>query len=423
MKKRVILKGPILTRSGYGEQARFAFRALMSRPDLFDIYIQPLQWGATSWVNDLSEERILIDQMIEKTIMHMHQGGNFDISVQVTIPNEWEAIAPVNIGYTAGIETTMVAHEWIESGNHMDKIVVVSNHSKQVYEKTQYLAHNQQTKEEVEYSLTTPVEVVNYPVKIYENTPELNIDLDYDFNFLSIAQWSPRKNMENTLKWFVEEFENDEVGLVLKTNQAKNCLMDKMQTEMSLQALLQDYPNRKCKVYLLHGDMTDEEIHSLYTHPQMKAFLGIPHGEGFGLPFFEAAYSGMPVITTGWSGQLDYLIDDNVKERFYNVAFDLNRVQKSVVWEGVIVEESMWAYAREHAAKQKMRECYEDIIKGKDPYLTEQLAEHLSHKFSEDKLYEQFVSHIWQPNNEDVADMEREALAESADLAANVGLM
>ena len=36
-------------------------------------------------------------------------GGQFDISVQVTIPNEWKNIAPLNIGYTAGIETTKVA--------------------------------------------------------------------------------------------------------------------------------------------------------------------------------------------------------------------------------------------------------------------------------------------------------------------------
>jgi len=423
MKKRVLLKGPILTRSGYGEQARFAFRALISRPDLFDVYIQPLQWGHTSWLNDLSDERRLIDQLIEKTIMHMHQGGNFDISIQVTIPNEWEAMAPVNIGYTAGIETTLVASEWLEAGNYMDKIIVVSTHSKAVYENSEYTAVHNETKEEMPYTLTTDIAAVNYPVKAYENTPDLNIDLDYDFNFLTIAQWSPRKNIENTIKWFVEEFLNDEVGFVVKTNQAKNCLMDKMSTEMSLRAILENYPDRKCKIYLLHGDMTDEEIHSLYVHPQMKAFLGIPHGEGFGLPFFEAAYSGMPVITAGWSGQLDYLVDEQGKERFYNVAFDLNHVQKSVVWDGVIVKESMWAYAREHSVKQKMRECHEDIIESRDPYKTKEYIKELTDRFSETKLYEQFISHIWEPTDEDEADAEREALAESADLAANVGLL
>ena len=37
MRKKILLKGPLLTRSGYGEQARFALRSLRSRIDLFDI--------------------------------------------------------------------------------------------------------------------------------------------------------------------------------------------------------------------------------------------------------------------------------------------------------------------------------------------------------------------------------------------------
>ena len=45
MKKKVILRGPLLTRSGYGEQARFALRSLRSREDLFDIYIHPLKYS------------------------------------------------------------------------------------------------------------------------------------------------------------------------------------------------------------------------------------------------------------------------------------------------------------------------------------------------------------------------------------------
>ena len=47
------------------------------------------------------------------------------MSLQVTIPNEWERIAPVNIGITAGIETTRVAPEWINKGNDMDLIIAL----------------------------------------------------------------------------------------------------------------------------------------------------------------------------------------------------------------------------------------------------------------------------------------------------------
>jgi len=57
MRKKIILRGPLLTRSGYGEQARFALRSLRSREDIFDIYIQPITWGKTSWLNEQDEEK------------------------------------------------------------------------------------------------------------------------------------------------------------------------------------------------------------------------------------------------------------------------------------------------------------------------------------------------------------------------------
>ena len=75
MKTKVYLIGPVLTRSGYGEQARFALRALRSREDLFDIYVTPLQWGHTSWISDYNEEKNWLDATIEKTIHYTQQGG------------------------------------------------------------------------------------------------------------------------------------------------------------------------------------------------------------------------------------------------------------------------------------------------------------------------------------------------------------
>ena len=404
MRKKVLLKGPLLTRSGYGEQARFALRSLRSREDLFDIFIQPLQWGHTSWMSDMDEERIWIDRTIEKTIGYIQQGGQFDISLQVTIPNEFERIAPINIGYTAGIETTKIAHQWIPKTNEMDKIVVVSNFSKHVFEKTEYQAQNTQTGQQITLKTQTPVEAVGYPVKTFDNLPELDLELSTSFNFLTVAQFGPRKNLQNTIKWFVEEFRNDDVGLVVKSNIAKNCLMDRKKLHTDLVTFLRQQGERQCKVYLLHGDMTEAEMHSLYKNEKIDAFVSLPHGEGFGLPLFEAAYSGLPVVTVGWSGQLDFLVDEQGQEQFYNVAYDLQPVQKEVVWDGVIVADSMWAYAREGSAKQKMRLCYENATAGTTAWNNTNLSE----RFSAEKMYKQFVEAFYEDN--EVTDDEIEAL-------------
>ena len=191
MKKKILLKGPLLTRSGYGEQARFALRALKSREDLFEIFIQPLSWGKTSWSVQMNEERKWIDTTIEKTINYIQQGGGFDLSLQVTIPNEFEKLAPINIGYTAGIETTKVAHEWILKANEMDKIIVVSNHSKDVFTNSVYQAVNEKTGQQLELKLTTPIDAVNYPVKTFASLPDIEIDVDTNFNFLAVAQFGP----------------------------------------------------------------------------------------------------------------------------------------------------------------------------------------------------------------------------------------
>lgn len=400
MRKKILFKAPLLTRSGYGEQSRFAMRALREREDLFDIYITPLQWGQTSWNVEDNEERRWIDATIEKTIAYTRDNPYFDASFQVTIPNEWENLAPVNIGYTAGIETTKVAHQWLQQGNMMNRIVVVSTHAANTYKNSHYDGQDQ-AGNNVHLSLQTPIDVVNYPVKTYDNLPDLGIELEYDFNFLVIAQAGPRKNLPATVKWFLEEFKNDKVGLVLKTNVAKNCLMDRERIYHDIRRLIHESgadDATKCKVYLLHGDMEDEEIHSLYVHPQMKALISFAHGEGFGLPLFEAAYSGMPTICPGWSGQLDFLVDkEKGKSMFYNVEYDLHPVPQEVVWDGVLIKESMWAYPREHSAKQQMRLCYADLT-GETAAETKKAftdhAEQMHQTMSREKQHAQMVESV-----------------------------
>ena len=171
--KTILVRGPALSRSGYGEQTRFALRSLRAYEERFNILLVNTSWGQTGWISDTSEEREWLDVLLAKGHQHIQAKLPIDISLQVTIPNEWERIAEVNIGYTAGIETTKIAPQWIEKSRLMDKIIVVSNHSKSVYNNTTYSGVIQGTNEEVTISNTTPIEVVNYPVRSLDKTSGL----------------------------------------------------------------------------------------------------------------------------------------------------------------------------------------------------------------------------------------------------------
>ena len=414
MKTKVLIKGPGLSQSGYGEQTRFALRALKSREDLFDIYFLNIPWGNTNLIVDESEEKNWMISLIQKTAPYLQNGQPLDMSIQVTIPNEFEKIAPVNIGYTAGIETTQVAPIWLQKSNeNVNKLIVVSNHSKQIFEKTIYQAKNEQTGEEFSYRLQVPVDAVNFGTKEIRATP-VNLDLKHDFNYLVVGQWGPRKNLEQTLRWFVEENIDQEVGLVFKVNKIKNCYIDFDWCEKHIRHLLSEYPDRKCTVTLLHGYMTEAEMRGLVTHPKIKAMINISHGEGFGLPLFEAAQEALPVITIDWSGQVDFLYapqkdkktkKTKMRSHFVKVDFNMSHIQDNAVWEGVLQKESQWAFAKEGSYKMKLREMRNkyDLYKAR----AKKLAKYLKREKTESKQHEKFVESL----SVYVADLEKDQFA------------
>ena len=402
MKKKVIVRGPALSQTGYGEQCRFALRSLRSREDLFDIYLLNIPWGGTNWIFEDSDERKWLDYLIVKTrplIEKQKQNPGvaiFDISLQVTIPNELQRMAPENVLYTAGMETDRISAAWAGKCHEIaDKILVISEHAKKGFK--QPVKAQMPNGKEIDFVLEKPIEVVHYPVKKIE-VGDLNLQLETKFNFLTLAQWGPRKNLINTIAWFCEEFKNDEdVGLVVKTYAKGNSHIDRDFVENSLKSILEHFPDMKCKVYLLHGYMAEQEIHSLYADSKIHALINLGHGEGFGLPIFEAAYSGLPVITHDFGGQKDFLYAPKKNKKgvkklrpfFSKVPYDLKPVQKEVLWNSVIEPNMNWAYPSQQASKTVMRECYKNysMLLG----TAKKLQKWLHEEFEESKKYDDFI--------------------------------
>ena len=61
----------------------------------------------------------------------------------------------------------------------------------------------------------------------------------------------------------------EDVGYIIKLNIKNNCIIDRRHTENSIEGLLDSYPDRKCKVYLLHGNMihSSKWCHFPNVHP------------------------------------------------------------------------------------------------------------------------------------------------------------
>lgn len=397
---KVLVEGPALTRSGYGVHARLVLESLRSREESLDIYVNPLNWGSTGWLLDGDEETRWIHGLVAKFQALQESQHNFDIHVHIGIPNEFQRKAPYAVCVTAGIEATKVSPSWIKKSYEMDKLIVPSNFSKWVFENTFYDGEDQENNQKLRVGCGAPVEVVSYPVRERHGNV-IDLDLKDEFNFLCIAQWGTRKNLENTIRWFLSEFKNDEVGLVVKTNFAKNSTPDRERCLERINALLKEHSGSECSVYLLHGEMCDDEIDAIYKHPKIKSIISTTHGEGFGLPLFEAAYNGLPVVAPGWSGHMDFLyapVKDKKSKKIKNkplfakVDYSLKHIQKEAVWGDILVKDAMWCFPSERDFKVKIRKMFSNH--GMYKTWADQLSSHLRSELALPKILNKMLNSL-----------------------------
>ena len=356
-----------------------------------DLYLVNTSWGGTSWLYEDNKEREWIDSLLVKTL-NLEQGDKFDLSLQVTIPNEWQKIAEKNIGVTAGIETDKISDAWLQSTNTVDKIIVPSSHSKKGFLNNKKELTSPDGTKTIDVTCQTPIDVVAYPFRNIK-PKNLNLNLITKFNFLTVAQVSPRKNIEASLLAFLEEFQNEEeVGYVLKVNIKNNSLTDRRHAIGTINGLLESYPDRKCKVYLLHGNMSDEELAGLYTDDSIHGYLSTSHGEGFGLPIFEACAYGLPVIAPNWSGYTDFTTTKSGKSSILDVEYDLREVHDQAIWEGVIEKGTRWCYVNMSNIRSQMRELYNNVETHKEK--ANKLKDSIRKKYTTKQQYKKMVKSI-----------------------------
>jgi len=404
-KPLLILSAPVATRSGYGEHARDIFASLL-KMDKFDIKIISQPWGNCSR-NALDPNIPIHQEMIKRILPNNNQiPRQPEVWVQITVPNEFQPVGKYNIGITAGIETTACAPEWIEGMNRMNMVIVPSKFSKDVFDSTHYDIMNDQTKTKTgELRTNVPIEVIfeGADLNIYNETshvpPSIRFELNEikeDFCYLFVGHWlkgnagADRKDVGMLVKVFLETFkrETHPPALILKTSGATFSVMDREEILSKIRQIGESVtPQDKVSlpnIYLLHGDLTAEEMNGLYNHGKVKAHVSFTKGEGFGRPLLEASLSGKPIIASNWSGHVDFLHKD------YNMLIGgkLQNVDPSAAWDKVILQESQWFYIDHNQAANAMYNVYKDY-KGAKAMCTRQ-KDYAKQNFSLEHMHEIF---------------------------------
>jgi len=322
MKPLFIISSAFDTYSGYGARSRDLIKAIISS-DKYNVRLLSQRWGNTpfGFCEDNSEWSFLNELLLPNNQLPKQP----EIWMQITVPNEFQSVGKYNIGCTAGIETTICPPDFIEGINRMDLTLVSSEHAKKVFVESKFERRNQQTQQlEGTVELQKPIEVlfegINLDIyKPIESKEIININLDTvkeSFAYLFVGHWmqgdlgEDRKNVGLLVKAFYETFKNktNKPALILKTSQVGSSYVDREEILKKIKQIKKtvnsdNLPN----VYLLSGEFTDSEINELYNHPKVKAMVSLTKGEGYGRPLLEFTLSKKPLITTGWSGQMDFL--------------------------------------------------------------------------------------------------------------------
>jgi glycosyltransferase involved in cell wall biosynthesis len=134
----------------------------------------------------------------------------------------------------------------------------------------------------------------------------------------------------------------------------------------------------------------------------MKAYYTTTHGEGYGLPIFEAAYSGLPVIATDWSGHLDFLSGTHKgksKKLFARIAYDLKEVQEAAIWGDLIIKESRWAFPTDVSIRSQLSKVYKDH--GMYNSWAKSLKESLMKSHKLENILDQYITSIFGKKTEE----------------------
>jgi glycosyltransferase involved in cell wall biosynthesis len=290
-KPEIRIIGPFATEYSLAKVNRELATSLNSLTDKYSITL----WGDHNVADRLPTKDDFVKYPLLKDL-YTEEKGHVEIAIINTFP-KWfphsfglEKIdANIKIGYLAWEESVFPRKIIEEFNRELHGLMVTSEHVLQVMRNS---------------GLTIPV--VNISEGINQNlltSEEYKLKTKKSYKFLHISSGLPRKGVDVLIKAFTEEFDSTEdVALVIKTYRNESNTIPEILEKLD--------KNKSPEIEVIYDlNLTEGQIAKLYE--QSDSVIIPSRAEGFGLPVAEAMLKHSPVVTTGYSGQMDFVSEEN----------------------------------------------------------------------------------------------------------------
>jgi glycosyltransferase involved in cell wall biosynthesis len=289
----VLWEAPLFDPSGYADEARQFVLGL----DGLGVRVQakPIAWSDRTC--DMDERTARRLQELLRTPIN-----GSAVHVQHIFPPHFkhEDSASRRIGRTM-FETDRIPPEWVAACNAMDEIWVPTQFNVETFARSG-------VKEDKLFIVHGPLDSRAYD----PNLPPLVIPDRRGFNFLSVFDWNLRKGWDALLRAYVEEFSPDEdVALLLKVYSSYGLNISDIQERAAafITSELKRDVERVPDIVFIEDILSTADMPRLFK--AADAYVMPSRCEGWGRPLMEAMAMGLPTIGTRWSGNTEFMNDEN----------------------------------------------------------------------------------------------------------------
>lgn len=360
--------GPVFDGSGYAEAARQYVLSIHKQG--YPITLSPITFEKTRPALGASGE--ILESLVNNPIQ-------YDKVIVHSTPDLWATFTQHEqgkriIGYTVW-ETDRLHPTWVAACNRVSEVWVPCDWNMEVFANS---------------GVTRPLYKVPHTIQVPDPATVGDFALNgvdpNAFVFYSIFQWQERKNPYGLLTSFCSSFsEQDNVVLVLKTYRHDQAgdkdAVKKLVLDYRKYVTLDSYP----RMFLVVENMSTEDMWAL--HKRGDCFVLLQRSEGWGLPHFEAAAMGKPIITPGYGGQTEFLKEDN--------SYLTNYTETPVTgmpWSPYYRADQFWAEPDLKDAIRLMRHVYTNQDEAREK--GRRAREYVQENFTIDRIGTQIVSRL-----------------------------